>query len=390
MLSFMCLLFFLCVWNVLVCGKWLQRERIKVAVANDDDPPWRSILGVRGGFKEELGSIGWEDHYKKRREVKYQVLAAPEMENLAQSIVDLNPSRFAYHQTSWGKFSDGTDKIVIGGFQPINRLAGQHVLFLCSFHNNDVTLSQFSVMITLLQSFVESLTVVLPFYPVGTMERVIIEGQVATANTYAEMFSNLPSCGRPTRLIVYDLHTLQNRFYLHNHAFASLQTTVPLLTCVLEKQRRDNPSHSVTCIAFPDDGAAKRFGDMFADKGYEIVTCGKIRDGETRSVTIQEGNPRGRRVLIVDDLVQTGGTLHECGLALRAAGALAVDAFVAHGVFPHDSWKRFARGGDRSCFDCFYLTDSIPTVTARLPKDDVFHVLPLRQKIVDDLDSFTH
>ena len=39
--------------------------------------------------------------------------------------------------------------------------------------------------------------------------------QVATANTYAQMFSNLPSCGKPTRLLIYDLHTLQNRFYLH-------------------------------------------------------------------------------------------------------------------------------------------------------------------------------
>jgi hypothetical protein len=57
--------------------------------------------------------------------------------------------------------------------QPVNRISGEHVLFLASFHNNDVTLSQFSVMVTLLQSFIESLTVVLPFYPVGTMERVV-------------------------------------------------------------------------------------------------------------------------------------------------------------------------------------------------------------------------
>jgi phosphoribosylpyrophosphate synthetase len=87
-------------------------------------------------------------------------------------------------------------------------------LFLASFANNDVTLSQFQVMICLLQSFIESLTVVLPYYPVGTMERVTKEGTVATAATFAHMFSSLPSCGRPTRLMVYDLHTLQNRFYL--------------------------------------------------------------------------------------------------------------------------------------------------------------------------------
>jgi hypothetical protein len=48
----------------------------------------------------------------------------------------------------------------------------------------------------------------------STMERVVREGTVATAATYAHMFSSLPSCGRPTRLMVYDLHTLQNRFYL--------------------------------------------------------------------------------------------------------------------------------------------------------------------------------
>ena len=61
------------------------------------------------------------------------------------------------------------------------------------------------------QSFIESLTVVLPYSPVGTMERVTEEGTVATASTYAHLFSSLPNCGKPTRLMVYDLHTLQNR-----------------------------------------------------------------------------------------------------------------------------------------------------------------------------------
>lgn len=37
----------------------------------------------------------------------------------------------------------------------------------------------------------------------------VARAQVATANTYAQMFSNLPSCGKPTRLLIYDLHTLQ-------------------------------------------------------------------------------------------------------------------------------------------------------------------------------------
>lgn len=45
---------------------------------------------------------------------------------------------------------------------------------------------------------------------------------------------------------------------------------------------------------------------MFKGLGFEIVTCGKTRDGEKRIVSIQDGNPTGKRVIIVDDLVQTG------------------------------------------------------------------------------------
>jgi phosphoribosylpyrophosphate synthetase len=86
--------------------------------------------------------------------------------------------------SQWGKFPDGTDNIEVGGFYPQNRISGEHVLMLCSFHNNDVTLSQFSVMIMLLQSFIESLTIVLPYYPVGTMERVVQEGTVRSADSF--------------------------------------------------------------------------------------------------------------------------------------------------------------------------------------------------------------
>lgn len=79
------------------------------------------------------------------------------------------PDRFTFHPTHWKKFPDGTDSIEIGGFTPRNLISGEHVLFLASFHNNDVTLSQFQVMICLLQSFIESLTVVLPYSPVGKL-----------------------------------------------------------------------------------------------------------------------------------------------------------------------------------------------------------------------------
>lgn len=42
------------------------------------------------------------------------------------------------------------------------------------------------------------------------------------------------------------------------------------------------------------------------------IVCAKVREGDQRIVRIKEGDPSGRHVVIVDDLVQSGGTLIEC------------------------------------------------------------------------------
>jgi hypothetical protein len=42
------------------------------------------------------------------------------------------------------------------------------------------------------------------------------------------------------------------------------------------------------------------------------IICTKVRDGNNRIVKLKEGDPTGRHVVIVDDLVQSGGTLIEC------------------------------------------------------------------------------
>ncbi len=97
----------------------------------------------------------------------------------------------------------------------------------------------------------------------------------------------------------------------------------------------------------------------------------------------------GKDVVIVDDLVQTGGTLYECALALRAMGARQVNAFVAHAVFPNSCWKAFCKNpvpGAKAVFDRFWVTNSVPSVVKDIPTDDVFEVLDLLPRIITDLD----
>lgn len=93
------------------------------------------------------------------------------------------------------------------------------------------------------------------------------------------------------------------------------QTAIPLL----KAQLAELPDHANITIAYPDEGAWKRFHRQF--EAYDQLVCTKVRDGKARKVSIKEGDATGRHVVIVDDLVQSGGTLIECQKVLAAAGA---------------------------------------------------------------------
>lgn len=49
------------------------------------------------------------------------------------------------------------------------------------------------------------------------------------------------------------------------------------------------------------------------------IVCAKVREGDQRIVRLKEGDPKGRHVVIVDDLVQSGGTLIECQVRMHGA-----------------------------------------------------------------------
>lgn len=114
---------------------------------------------------------------------RYVIFASSPFQAMAEQMEVRDADRFRHHLVDWGKFADGTDRIMIDGFQPRNDIAGEHCIFIASFHNNDVTLSQFSVFIVLLQSFVASLTILLPYYPVGMYDYILLHSTAAGDRT---------------------------------------------------------------------------------------------------------------------------------------------------------------------------------------------------------------
>ncbi|GAV82970.1 Pribosyltran domain-containing protein, partial [Cephalotus follicularis] len=256
----------------------------------------------------------------------------PEMQSLAQRVAAQSDS-IDLRCIIWKKFEDGFPNIFIPGAQAIR---GQHVAFLASFSSPGVIFEQQSVLFALPKLFVSSFTLVLPFFPTGTSERMEEEGDVATAYTLARNLSSIPiSRGGPTSLVTFDIHALQERFYFGDTILPCFESGIPLLKNRLQHLP---DSHNIS-IAFPDDGAWKRFHKQL--QHFPTIVCAKVREGSQRIVRIKEGEPEGRHVVIVDDLVQSGGTLIECQRVLAAHGAAKISAYVTHGIFPNSSWRRF-------------------------------------------------
>lgn len=279
-------------------------------------------------------------------------------------------------------FPDGTPDITLAA----SDVEGRDVLFIGSPEPSRY-LEFFSIVYSIPRYFARSLLVVLPFFPTGTMERVEREGEVATAKTLIRMMSAAPPGQTQTTYLLFDIHALATRFFFSD----SVKVILP--TVVSDLPFRDMFAQNMI-VCFPDLGAAKRFGYQFAQCGYKLtVTCSKVRGpGNARQVVLQDGDVKGRPVLIVDDLVQSGSTLAACRDVLYAAGATNVAAFAVHAVFPEDSWKRFltdAAGMEltitnqkRRGFSHFFVTDTQPWTTRKLIGKEPFHVLPVAPSLL--------
>ena len=142
---------------------------------------------------------------------------------------------------------------------------------------------------------------------------------------------------------------------------------------------------------------------MLEDHNYGLYSVQQSACFMTLHYTL--GEAKGHHVVIVDDLVQTGGTLLECAKVqlmmtptsslthtlcmycvqvLQAAGAAAISVFVTHAVFPQESWRKFTAEQSEVSFANIWVTDSLPHAR-ELANHPPFQVLSLCDVIADSL-----
>jgi len=301
----------------------------------------------------------------------------PSMQPLADEIARQHPAKVQLGKVAWARFPDGSPNLAIDP-EDARLITHEHVrtMFLGNFTDARSVFDQIAIIYALARSRCRGFKVLVPYFSTGTMDRVDTPGQVATSATLARILSATPACATgPTTVVVYDIHALQEQFYFSDQVQVELKSAVYLLRQQLFTKLPKSELSTIS-IAFPDDGAAKRFKTKFPE--LPIIVCSKVRVGDERRVTVTEGEAAGRHCVIVDDLVQSGGTLLECAICLKALGAARVSCFVTHAIFPGDAWKKFMHTeGGANIIDKIWITDTVPQIAEAVAKVEPFEVLSI-------------
>ena len=166
----------------------------------------------------------------------------------------------------------------------------------------------------------------------------------------AKLVADLLSVAGVNRVITMDLHADQIQGFFNvpvDHLYAS-----GVLLPYLQSLKLDE-----LVIASPDVGGSKRANTYAKYLGCPLVLCNKTRARANVVATMQIiGEVEGKNVVLIDDMVDTAGTITKAADLMMAAGAKSVRACASHFVMSGPASERV----QESALEEIVFTDSIP------------------------------
>jgi ribose-phosphate pyrophosphokinase len=232
---------------------------------------------------------------------------------------------------------------------------------------NDWLMEQLIMVDALKRASAKRITVVCPFYPYARQDKKHAGREPISARLVADLFS----AAGAHRIISVDLHAAQIQGFFSgpvDHLYA-----LPLLADYVEARYDLND----LVIVSPDAGRVKTT-DMWSDRlGCPIAIIHKRRDPNTaNTVAVHEvvGQVEGKTCLLVDDMIDTGGTICLAAEALKMQGAARVIAAATHPVLSGPAVDRL----QRSAFEEVVVTNTLPIArSAKIDKLTVLSIAPL-------------
>ncbi|MGB5361685.1 MAG: ribose-phosphate pyrophosphokinase [Aureibaculum sp.] len=192
----------------------------------------------------------------------------------------------------------------------------------------------------------------------------------------AKMVANLLQAAGATRIITMDLHADQIQGFFEkpvDHLYAST-----IFLPAIRSLNLDNIT-----IASPDMGGSKRAYAYSKFLESEVVICYKQRK-KANIISHMEliGNVEDRHVILVDDMVDTAGTLAKAADIMIDRGALSVRAVCTHAVLSGNAYERI----ENSKLEELIITDTIP-LKKEINKIKVVSCAPLFADIMHKVQS---
>ena len=272
---------------------------------------------------------------------RLKVIAGNSHPGLAKAIVEGLGTSLCEAEVS--RFPDGETKVRI-----LEDVRGADVFVIqpTSPPQNENLMELLIVLDAAMRASAEQITAVIPYYGYGRQDRKH-ESRVPIT---AKLVANLIATAGATRVLTMDLHASQIQGFFDiavDHLYAAP---------VFVKYLRENFDDSLTVLS-PDPGAMKMANGYAKYLGAELALVEKIRvsDSEVTGGKVV-GDIRGRDVVIVDDMITTGGSMSQAISAARANGAQRVVVVATHAVFLDKAVERLSETKP----DEVVVTDTIP------------------------------
>jgi ribose-phosphate pyrophosphokinase len=215
-----------------------------------------------------------------------------------------------------------------------------------SYPANDNLMELLVALDALKRSSARRATAVVPYYGYARQDRK----SAARTPISAKLVANMITAAGADRVLTLDLHAGQIQ------GFFDIPTDNLYASPVLVKDIQDHHSRQDLVVVSPDVGGVVRARDIARRLDADLVIVDKRRERAGVSAVVNIiGDVEGRRCILVDDIVDTAGTLCNAAQALIDVGAASVYAYVTHGVLSGDAVQRVIA----SPIKMLVITDSI-------------------------------
>ena len=217
-----------------------------------------------------------------------------------------------------------------------------------SFPTNDNLMELLIIMDALKRASARRITAVIPYYGYARQDRK----SGSRTPISAKLVANLITTAGANRVLTVDLHAGQIQ------GFFDIPTDNLFAAPVLTKDIKEHfPGDNNLCIVSPDVGGVVRARALAKQLGCDLAIIDKRRPKANVSEVMHViGEIEGRSCVIMDDMIDTAGTLVKAAEVLKDRGAKSVYAYCTHAVFSGPALERI-KG---SALDEVVITNTIP------------------------------